>query len=108
VKSISYTKKCAYRFTNCVVFVETSYLNTNLHKFQSSQSEKGRAQSTYPLKLPANLELLIASEFKLFFCIASVRFPHTEPNVLTQLWLAYFCYVSSCSRKNVFINAWRP
>jgi len=42
MKSISYKKKIADRFTS-VAFVETSYLNTVTFKFESWQSEKIRA-----------------------------------------------------------------
>jgi len=41
-----------------VIFVETSYLNTAMCKFESLQKENG-GLSAVPTKLAANLELLI-------------------------------------------------
>jgi len=53
VNSISYTK-IADRFT-CVAFVKTSDLNTDMWKFESSQSKESRAQSADSSKLQQTL-----------------------------------------------------
>jgi len=43
---------------NSVTFVETSYLNTDMWEFESSQTEKVEPSRLIPRKLAANLELL--------------------------------------------------
>jgi len=57
VQLISYFKKFAEQF-NSVAFKETSYLNTDMGKSESSQNYKSRVRSGLILrKLAANLEL---------------------------------------------------
>ena len=74
-----------------------------------------RGCTTFSL-LPAELHLFLwitaASEFKmfLFFCIASVLLPHTQPSLLPYVCLVVFLLsiVSSRSRQRVFIGARQP
>jgi len=58
--STSYLKTFTDWFT-CVIFVEISYLNADMCKFESSQKKKAEPSRLIPRKLAANLEVLIGS-----------------------------------------------